>query len=362
MTAITRVEHPMSLDAPTTWAVRAEARLWEAALLEKVGDADMAETVELLVSYGLNPQDNTVVRLVSSEAPDPSAEDEVVGVGIVNLPMGDNLRYADLSCVVRADRRGQGIGRALWDAMLEVAREHDRSVLSSFTWEPRLDPPGVALVESRTGEGSLNATSREARFMAASGMLLNQVERLSRLELGTAEELARLRDEVRARTTADYECLTVLGPVPDELLPGAAALRVAMSTDSPHGELELEAEAWDADRIRRGEAELELADREQLQTFVRHVATGELVGFTRLFRDRAAERTVHQWETLVVSAHRGHGLGMLCKTTNHAAAAEHWPGIRSVITGNAAENRHMLAINTALGFRPYARVGFWASA
>lgn len=32
------------------------------------------------------------------------------------------------------------------------------------------------------------------------------------------------------------------------------------------------------------------------------------------------------------------------------------------ITGNAVENRHMLIINTALGLRTHARVGFWAAA
>jgi hypothetical protein len=40
-------------------------------------------------------------------------------------------------------------------------------------------------------------------------------------------------------------------------------------------------------------------------------------------------------------------------------AQERWPAARSVLTWNASENRHMLALNTSLGFKPSGFEGEW---
>nr|WP_255622269.1 GNAT family N-acetyltransferase [Tessaracoccus sp. OS52] len=302
-----------------------------------------------------------MIRLVASDVARPQGVGDSVGIATIGLPQKDNRDIADLSVAVRRERRGEGIGAALFETALRVAQEHARTKLFAFTLEPWNPPPGARLLEARTGEGAIDAAGRESVFLTERGFELNQVERISRLTLPAEDDLVRLRDEVKARTSADYECITVPGPTPEEFLEDAVALRVAMSTDVPMGEVEVEPEAWDTGMIRVRDADLELADREQLQTFVRHVPTGRLVGFTRLFRDRGVEHLAHQWETLVVSAHRGHGLGLLCKATNHAAIPGQWPGVRQLSTGNASENRHMLAINAALGYEPDFKVGFWVA-
>ena len=66
-----------------------------------------------------------------------------------------------------------------------------------------------------------------------------------------------------------------------------------------------------------------------------------------------------QQDTLVAEEHRGHRLGLLVKAANLRRAQEKWPRARSVLTWNASENQHMLAINTALGFRPAGYEGEW---
>ena len=48
--------------------------------------------------------------------------------------------------------------------------------------------------------------------------------------------------------------------------------------------------------------------------------------------------------------HRGHQLGLLVKTAMLDWLAEAEPGITRIVTGNAAINRHMIAINTELGY------------
>ena len=68
---------------------------------------------------------------------------------------------------------------------------------------------------------------------------------------------------------------------------------------------------------------------------------------------------VIQEDTLVTAEHRGRKLGLLTKVENLQAAQERWPSARSVLTWNAVENQHMLAINTSLGFKPAGYEGEW---
>jgi GNAT superfamily N-acetyltransferase len=61
---------------------------------------------------------------------------------------------------------------------------------------------------------------------------------------------------------------------------------------------------------------------------------------------------VDQFDTIVLPEHRGHRLGMLVKAANLLQVRRAAPTATSIVTWNAAENRHMLAVNEALGFYP----------
>jgi GNAT superfamily N-acetyltransferase len=98
---------------------------------------------------------------------------------------------------------------------------------------------------------------------------------------------------------------------------------------------------------------------ESLVSAVLHAESGEMAGYTVLTYRQGRPRSVIQEDTLVAPSHRGHRLGMLVKITNLRRAHTAWPRARSVITWNASENRHMLAINRSLGFRPSGLEGEW---
>ena len=68
---------------------------------------------------------------------------------------------------------------------------------------------------------------------------------------------------------------------------------------------------------------------------------------------------VHQGDTLVVPEHRGRRLGMLVKAANLRRLVDELPETQRVDTWNAEENRWMLGINVALGFRPSGGSGEW---
>ncbi len=359
MSTISLFEHPLSLDGAGMFVLRAESALWAEVLQDKAGDQDMFEPAELLFARGMHPRYVRQLRLVASDVGTPTSEDDVLGVATLEFPMYDNPRLATVSVVVTRARRGQGTGSALHASALEIAQENGRSTVQAWTYEPAEIPPGVRELAAQTGSGVVQADSPESRFLTGRGYALGQVERISRLALPGMEEACRQRDEAVASKPQDYEVITVGHAIPERLFAGVAELSAAMASDAPSGTLDLEEQSWDAARMRAQMESVETADREQILTLIRHVPTARLVGFTRIFRDRSVPEVGHQWETLVLKGHRGHRLGKLMKVVNLAAAVEFWPEVRRLITGNATENSHMLAINNALGFEPYAASGFW---
>ena len=116
-------------------------------------------------------------------------------------------------------------------------------------------------------------------------------------------------------------------------------------------------ERWDAARIRDDERHAREVGRTHLGVAA-VTPEGEVAGFTdlSLLPDSPA---VEQWDTIVLAPHRGHGLGMRMKLANLVALADHDPARNRIYTWNADENEHMLAINVALGFRPFALESTW---
>ena len=138
-----------------------------------------------------------------------------------------------------------------------------------------------------------------------------------------------------------------------------AVLHTRMSVDAPSAGFDFREEKWDADRVvHQGETMLE-ADLSNVFTAIRHVPTGELVAYTELQWPNAKPHAVYQEDTLVHGEHRGHRLGMLAKAANLEYLLVADPDATRIHTWNAAENRYMLAINEALGFRPAAIEGAW---
>ena len=132
-----------------------------------------------------------------------------------------------------------------------------------------------------------------------------------------------------------------------------------MSTDAPTAGMDWEREDWDAARVREDESTLVRGGVQSSVAAALHRHTGELVAYTVLTWRPEVPGSLIQQDTLVAGEHRGHRLGMLVKAANLRRAQERWPSARSVLTWNASENQHMLAINTALGFRPAGYEGEW---
>ena len=261
--------------------------------------------------------------------------------------------FIDLQVLPSA--QGHGIGSALSERLEQLAHELEQRKL--ITYAVSSDAPGERLVPP-TGFGSLPAGNREVRFLLARGWRLEQVERGSRFALPpNRAALAELRRGAEQHADG-YVVHSWIGLTPETFRVDMAALLERMTTDAPTAGLEEAPEIWDADRVLEHETRLAAAPADLLTTAVEHTPTGRLAGFTRLSVPHD-DRVVNQWDTIVRSQDRGHRLGMLLKIANLEALDDRLPGHPSVVTWNAEENRHMLAVNEAIGFEAIGYEGAW---
>ncbi|WP_240721467.1 GNAT family N-acetyltransferase [Pseudarthrobacter sp. NamE5] len=283
---------------------------------------------------------------------------EPVGMCSVTLPLHENTHTAGIDVLVAPAHRRQGIGRILLAHAETVARKRGRTSLDGYHEIPMQGADG-ALMEAKSGAGGLPLHHPAVAFASANGYELEQVERSSRLDLPVpAELLERLEAEARVRA-GDYRIIGWGDSCPDHLLDAYAELKARMSTDVPTAGLDWELEDWDAARVREEEASLARGGVQTVVAAALHSTTGELVAYTVLNWRPEVPASIAQQDTLVAAEHRGHRLGMLTKVANLRQAQERWPSARCVLTWNATENQHMLAINVALGFRPAGLEGEW---
>ena len=284
-----------------------------------------------------------------------------VGMCSLLLPLRENLWTAGINVLVVPEFRRQGLGRRLLQFAEAYAQENGRSSLDGYFELPAglLDGGAGPLLPAKSGAGGLPAGHPSTAFAAAAGYELEQVETSSKLALPAPPARMAELEAGAAAHAGDYELVEWADACPPELVDSYAVLNARMSTDVPTAGLDWEGEIWDAARVRREEEALARSGVQALVAAAMHRLTGELVAYTVLNWRPEVPATVIQQDTLVSAGHRGHRLGMLVKLRNLTMAQARWPLARSVLTWNASENQHMLAINTALGFKPAGYEGEW---
>ncbi|MCW2841196.1 MAG: family N-acetyltransferase [Aeromicrobium sp.] len=181
--------------------------------------------------------------------------------------------------------------------------------------------------------------------------------RISVLETsGLADRLPALLTDASA--SGDYRLLEWTGPTPPEWLDDLAVLHTRMSTDAPMAGLQAPPDPWDAARVAAHDARIAAGGQTVLTTAAEHVPSARLVGFSEIYVP-AGRAAAMQADTLVLREHRGHRLGMLLKATTAQRLLQAAPHVEAVITYNAEENRPMLDVNEAMGFRAIGYEGGW---
>lgn len=321
----------------------------------------------------------TLAAVVPGSSADPAEEPttdlgdlppaaRVVGWLGVQLPLTDNTHLAHVWAGVTSEAQRRGIGVALLDLAREIARGEGRRVCQGWTTHAPAGPDAETVVPA-TGAGAVPADATTA-VLRARGWRLAQVERMSRLDVPGLDAIERRLDDAALATGPAYTVHTFEGPCPPQWREAYGDLRRRMSVDIPSGDLDVEEEVWDAERVADLGRDAERVGTLALTTVAQEIATGALVAYTQIDVEGAAAAprgddpagppgSGTQEDTFVHGEHRGHGLGLLVKLVNLRELRERRPSVDRLYTWNAGENAHMLAINEALGYREVAVEGAW---
>jgi RimJ/RimL family protein N-acetyltransferase len=257
-----------------------------------------------------------------------------VGYYLLRLPERENRHNAFCNPVVAPARRRQGFGGTLLAHAAGQAQRCERTLLTAT----RVGPPGTAFAQACGARPGLQ-----------------DVRRVLDIDADLRGRLGGLRAEALAYATG-YSLRSWSGPTPDDLVEQACALNNAME-DAPHDALE--PEAWDAERLQEDER------RSDELGFRRHSVaafaedSGEMAALTYVDVDPDTAECGRQRLTAVTRPHRGHRLGKLTKVAMLDWLASIEPQLQRIVTHNAAQNQHMIAVNDALGHRISAVLPWW---
>jgi GNAT superfamily N-acetyltransferase len=268
-------------------------------------------------------------------------EDALVGAARTFAPLRDNTHLLVAEVWVPPERRRRGAGTALVRAVECAAREDGRTTVLAAQEEPTrlaLRSPGRAFAEARGYACAQQEVMRDLALPADPA------------RLGPLEEACREK-------AGGYDVVTWSEHCPDEYTDDRAYLGRRMSTDIPLGDLAFHEEDWDASRVRLLEARARDEGRLLLGTGAVH--DGRMVAFTELQVPRDRPEKAYQWDTLVLTEHRGHRLGTLVKIENLRRLAAVSPATRRVSTQNAEVNGPMITVNEALGCTVVGTVTEW---
>ncbi|MFJ9648708.1 GNAT family N-acetyltransferase [Streptomyces sp. NPDC101206] len=251
----------------------------------------------------------------------------VAGLRLFASPEREHL--AELELHVDPAHRRLGAGSRLLSAVVAACRTEGRR---SLIVEAAADSPGEGFCE-RWGF---------RRALSLDHLLLH----LDRLD----EEAVLL---AAGTERPGYRLSGWTGTVPDGLADAFAAAKNAMN-DMPTGDLDYGSVAWDADRV-RAMGKVISDRRDVLLTLAAVHDDGTMAGYTEIVLPGGSGPRAQQYDTAVVPAHRGHGLGLWVKAAMVRRLRAEYPGVLEIETDNAEDNVHMLAVNRALGFRSYRR-------
>lgn len=252
----------------------------------------------------------------------------VVGAAEIGLPHHWDTETAAVDVAVLPDHRRRGTGTALWERSVEVAT-------GRTTVECEVDVPA---------DGTLQ-TSPGGAFGLAHGFASANAEDHFLLALPLDRALLESSTDPHG-----YQLVSWVGPCPADRIAAYAHLQTVMAADAPHGQLEREVRTVSTDDVRASERSLVQRGFTILSTMAVDEG-GKPAAYSTMFVGGHDHEHVHQDDTLVARAHRGHGLGRALKLANHRELDIRYPNRRWIHTWTVQDNTPMQRVNRALGYQ-----------
>ncbi len=239
---------------------------------------------------------------------------------------------------VLAEHRRQGIGTELLHKIAEIAEANGRTLII-FNTESTV-PAGQLFAERVGAEKGLELHTNQ--------LVLHELDK-SLLQTWIDQAKTRARDFEIGLWTDTY---------PEGELEDIAKL-IEVMNEAPKGDLQVENAKVKPEDLREWEAYNKGRGLKRWELYVRHKPSKELAGFTSVYWNPDNPENLSQGNTGVLPKYRGHRLGKWLKAAMLQKVLSERPVVKRIRTGNADSNAAMLAINHALGFKPYIAETVW---
>jgi mycothiol synthase len=264
--------------------------------------------------------------------------DEIVAELFVYFSLSeDNKHLIHGEMTVLHPYRTKGYSKLLLPKLVQMAETYDRTLLMCNT-SSRI-PAGALFAEHLGASKGMETHTNQ--------LVLSEVDR-SLLETWIENAKA---------TAKDFE-LGLWTLYPEEEIVAIAKMIEVMNT-APKDDLDVEDFKVEPEVLRQFEAYNKVRNVEFWMMYVRHKPSSELAGYTQTFWDPENPENLTQGDTGVLPKYRGHGLGKWLKAAMIQKVLAERPVVKRIRTGNADSNAPMLAINQALGFKPYIAGTVW---
>jgi hypothetical protein len=194
--------------------------------------------------------------------------DDVVGVAVIELPLTDNRELGDVCVYVPPQHRRRGVGHSLARQIAVDLRQRGRS-----SW--------LCLVSGRRYDQSADMVTPGEAFAAHFGLTMRQREVQRKLSLPAPTERLDALARDAALRHGDYRLERWVNRCPDEYVEAYCALKTAMVDEMPTGDIEIETEQWDAERLRDVEESFLAQDRTRY-VYVAVAPDGRIAAHTEL--------------------------------------------------------------------------------
>jgi len=245
-------------------------------------------------------------------------------LGMADLLLVGDIAVLELMVHPRARRRG--IGR---DLLRVVVR---RAFSEGFT------SIGAEVIGDTPAEPFFERLGFHCEFVEIRNIL--QMSTVDWVRLG----------EMAAGVGSGYRLDYYPGGPPEELYEAYAEAKELVRDSYELGDLDLRPSSYEPERLKASLATLHARGMRPYIVVGIHEQTGKIAGLTEVVIPAQHPTRADQYDTVVVPAHRGYGLGRALKARMLFELRSAEPALTEVQTWNAFENEPLLKVNADLGF------------
>jgi GNAT superfamily N-acetyltransferase len=313
------VVSPASLDGPTAERLTAVCNATQ-ALAAPAAVPSQADSLRLELLHGWDDRPADIVALTWDH-------DEVVGWGSARFTRWDNPTAAELAMDIHPDHQRRRIGSQLLELLTSVCAERGRDRFDAYSW----------------------AAASSEHFLSSRGFRIAQHMAQRRIVPARADwpETDLLLKNAE-QISAAYELIPLVGPTPAHMVNDLVDVWAAIN-DAPLDQVQADPDEFSAARLLAFDSAMSARAQEVYRLLARRREDGAWAGHTVVCVDRHRPGVAFQEDTTVVSGHRGHRLGIRLKTAMLKWLRDAEPGLTTIDTWNAVSNRHMIAVNDAIG-------------